>query len=813
MIGAHRGPLRFRSALNAGEYALSGQGRLVLIVGSAKRGKTRLVEEVVTLAREQGVHHVWAASQETTAMPSMWTWVQCLRGFGARGKELASLLLEEDQDRTGQLLQFDAIGELLREWPDPILLLFDDIHSADAGSRQLLAFTARWLRGSHVTIVATSNPATDQLGTELEQLADVVQLANADALSVILELGDGRVIEGRPEAARQLFDEALELALQSGLGAVTQAEIVLRMPSSADYLEVDVRLVRLLEQALDTGLEEDGSLRSRLLARLAMELLGDRSACDRRRSFADQALTEAEATGDPGCLAFALHARQYALWEAYHAPQRLFEADRIIELARQADDVDTELQGRFWRFVARVELGELVEAEDELAAYARLADLLDRDDLRLFVISRQALFAIIRGRFDEGLRLTGEASLVGQRAGIRDTERVLNGLHAMIYMERDPSAVGPVVDWLLDLARRLPGQLFETSAARGLMVMGHEEEAAAELRRVLPAALIGTGPRRLASLAHLASVAARINDVDLCARLYEALLPDAGYVVTHGGAAAAFGLVTHYLGITAAGAGRLDCALNHLEEACGRYEEMGALPWLANGRADLASVLRSRRGEGDESQAMALETQALKAARVLEMTVLVDRLERAAKASERTWILERDGADWILRAGKEHTRFRDSRGMHFLVALLRHPGADVHSLDLVAGGAGLVVGHGASLLDADAKAAYRRRLAALESELEAADRAGDRSRAEEAINEKEALMAELRRATGLGGRDRRAAAESERARVNVTRSLKLALEHIEQAAPLAGAHLRASIRTGASCRYQPTDGGPASWKV
>ena len=75
------------------------------------------------------------------------------------------------------------------------------------------------------------------------------------------------------------------------------------------------------------------------------------------------------------------------------------------------------------------------------------------------------------------------------------------------------------------------------------------------------------------------------------------------------------------------------------------------------------------------------------------------------------------------------------------------------------------------------------------------------------------LLAELRRATGLGRRDRVVAPEAERARVDVTRTLRSTIERVAAVAPRAAAHLRASIRTGAGCRYEPAPGGPSRWHV
>jgi hypothetical protein len=75
------------------------------------------------------------------------------------------------------------------------------------------------------------------------------------------------------------------------------------------------------------------------------------------------------------------------------------------------------------------------------------------------------------------------------------------------------------------------------------------------------------------------------------------------------------------------------------------------------------------------------------------------------------------------------------------------------------------------------------------------------------------VLAAVRGASGLGGRPRQLSAEQERARVNVTRTLRAALDRISATAPLAGAHLAASIRTGRACRYQPSPGGPARWNL
>jgi hypothetical protein len=79
--------------------------------------------------------------------------------------------------------------------------------------------------------------------------------------------------------------------------------------------------------------------------------------------------------------------------------------------------------------------------------------------------------------------------------------------------------------------------------------------------------------------------------------------------------------------------------------------------------------------------------------------------------------------------------------------------------------------------------------------------------------ERAAILAELQRGTGLGGRAREFSSDAERARISVTKALRTALDKIEEQAPIAAAHLRNSLRTGRYCRYEPAPNGPSRWLV
>ena len=97
--------------------------------------------------------------------------------------------------------------------------------------------------------------------------------------------------------------------------------------------------------------------------------------------------------------------------------------------------------------------------------------------------------------------------------------------------------------------------------------------------------------------------------------------------------------------------------------------------------------------------------------------------------------------------------------------------------------------------------------------MDEAETARDPVRAEQAQVEMEALLRELKRAVGLGGRDRPTGSDAERARVNVVRNLRRSIAAVSAQAPLLGAHLEAAVRTGRHCIYLPEPASALSWTV
>jgi hypothetical protein len=156
------------------------------------------------------------------------------------------------------------------------------------------------------------------------------------------------------------------------------------------------------------------------------------------------------------------------------------------------------------------------------------------------------------------------------------------------------------------------------------------------------------------------------------------------------------------------------------------------------------------------------------------------------------------------------------RGLHYLHLLLARPGLDVPALalsDAVAGNldARAVDGDAGPLLDRQALAAYRSRLGELDDELAEARVHADLAREQRLDREREALLDQLRAATGLGGRARVAVGTHERARVAVRKAIAAAIDRITAVDPSLGRLLIDTISTGATCRYDPDPDRPMRW--
>jgi tetratricopeptide (TPR) repeat protein len=236
-------------------------------------------------------------------------------------------------------------------------------------------------------------------------------------------------------------------------------------------------------------------------------------------------------------------------------------------------------------------------------------------------------------------------------------------------------------------------------------------------------------------------------------------------------------------------------------EAARLWNEIGAPYEAALARMVLAEALRA----GGRDDHAVLELQAAR--------TILERIEVRASATTETNVFRREGDYWSVVFDGRTVRVRDLKGMRYLAQLLAHPGRDFHVLDLVAVETGqqVALGDAGEMLDERAKTAYRHRLAEIEDDIDQARALEDTVREAQADAERDFLVRELARAVGMGGRDRRSASASERARSGVTRAIRQGIARIGEHHPQLGEHLNRTVRTGTYCAYAPDPGAPAAW--
>lgn len=206
------------------------------------------------------------------------------------------------------------------------------------------------------------------------------------------------------------------------------------------------------------------------------------------------------------------------------------------------------------------------------------------------------------------------------------------------------------------------------------------------------------------------------------------------------------------------------------------------------------------------------------------------RTKPRSATAPREMLLQREGDYWTIGARQHAVRLKDSKGLQYLAFLLRHARHDFHVTELVAHvegtpqdshneqgleQAGLqlqrALGDAGEILDATARTQYRDRIAALRAELTEAEGWNDLARATALRTEIDFLLDELQRGIGRQGRSRRAAAPAERARINVSRAVKSAIQRISRPDPNLAKYLATTIKTGWFCCYTPDARFPVAW--
>ncbi len=173
-------------------------------------------------------------------------------------------------------------------------------------------------------------------------------------------------------------------------------------------------------------------------------------------------------------------------------------------------------------------------------------------------------------------------------------------------------------------------------------------------------------------------------------------------------------------------------------------------------------------------------------------------------------MFRQEGALWTVCFEQRVVHVADLKGYRDIAYLLGHAEEDVHCLTL-AGRDDAVSSKGEEVLDERARREYRAQIRELRTDVADATDANDPGRAARAQEELDTLLAEIGRATGIGGRTRKMGDSAERARSAVTWRIRKAVKALTDRHPALARHLNNSLQTGVFCRYSPEK--PVVWET
>ncbi|MFI6501377.1 AAA family ATPase [Nonomuraea typhae] len=669
-----------------------------------------------------------------------------------------------------------------------------------------------------LTALRSSDPGVD-LGTigraHLTELARHAYLAAvSEAPALLLAAAQDAEARLADEEAVGHYRRALELV--PGDERARRTEIELEMGLALQRIGEREEGGRAIEAAMAAARELDDPA---LLAHTALKLyhLGFpdfvreahrrlvRGEAARIEEVGEQlsglAADRARHRGDDRKLAATLLARMSAIWRPGTAVERAALAEELTQVAARSNQAQFTLNALSWHAGALLELGD----PGHTAVGRTFAELAGRAGLPLFehevmvIRTRQAL---LQGRFDEARQLAEATRKLGEQPYVDGDElRWMQVLSAALLQGRFEEADTVLAEMRAAGSGNVPLFAGVVAAQRG--------DAAGALRQLT--VLMAGGPDLLTWLAPLwlrfqAQAAALSRDRELCANARAAIVPYRGqWAVTS--TIAVDGPFDHWIAVLDAALGRWEEAAEGFTAAYRAADRLDARPWSVESRARLAEVLLAR---GADPAGLLADVE--REAAELGMRVRLPRPVAGSMGGSNVFRLE--GGVWTLTFAGRTAHVPDAKGLHDLRALMGSPGAEIPAVELLnpAGGAEAVAARrmgGDAVLDDEAKARYRRRLDLLDEEIDRAAERGDDRRAAAYDVERQALLDELRRAAGLGGRSRRLGDEAERARKAVTNRIRNTLRQLGERHPELAAHLREAVSTGATCRYQPAE--PVTW--
>ncbi|WP_206778459.1 MULTISPECIES: hypothetical protein [Frankia] len=629
-------------------------------------------------------------------------------------------------------------------------------------------------------------------------------------------------------AARAAGDvEAMAAAARAAGDVEAMAAAALGLPSTQRFGSHPGQVPALLHEAYAVAVAP--STRCRLAAALARAWVYGGDA-GRAGGFARQAERLATDIGDPALLADALDAALSARWGPDDYRERTRLAARLEDAAAHQADPGVRLSAHLWRLTAAWEALDVIAVQRQLRALELLAADSASPRDAFFAVSRRAMHALATADLARADDLIARTRELGAALAEPDREAVLHSLaadRALQAGDREALRQEAAGFEAFGTAEGIPSV---TAEAAVFWLEAGEPDRAERLALQLAGPGLHTVARDvdfLLTVGCLVQVAAALRLDDLCDEGVALLEPYAGRGVLNAGAVTFHGVVDDYLHQACRRLGRADAA-RWRHSALTAYRRVGAAWWagrlVESGPAAGDRDVGSPREPGTTTSGPTTPGPTTPSPPTPSTTTPSTTTPSTTTPSTTTPAapvlvihLQPGPADvWTVGPRDTAVAIPGVKGLHYLRHLVERPGQDISALvlsDAVAGHAGAGVGDSdaGELLDAQALAAYRRRLSEIDADLAEADAWADPVRLERARLERQALLDELAAATGLGGRRRRAGSTRERARVAVRKAIVAAVDRIDRIDPAVARLLRDTVRTGTTCRYDPDPSRPVRW--
>jgi DNA-binding CsgD family transcriptional regulator len=478
-----------------------------------------------------------------------------------------------------------------------------------AGDQQTLRRASHW--ATRAASSATGTLAFGESAKFLTMALDALNRADAsteERCDLLLDLSAAQFRSGQLRLAVERATQAADLGQQlERPDLVAAAALTVHDVNVPDLL---APMESLCERVLTTHGDPPPTRTTSRLLSARSSMVADSGRFTEALPLAVEALRRARACDDAQALIDATRARMKIEPLGISTQERLQLGELAIDLAGKSGQPLTQLWGHKWRMEAALDMGEmnLVNAESAqvqgLATTTRLP-LIRWHDRRL-----RASLAVLQGRFDHALTLNDEAARINTHELTDDS--IAHGLTyafllQLALMSGDTSRMTPRMWDIVAAPPEIP--IILVSRPLVLLMLGRRDEAQALYEGLRPLAAVPNFATMAQgvplNMVHLVEEFDDVSTAEVLLSLMRKMTPTS-----------AAGLGIFCSGSSARELGRLALVCGDYEEAIAQLQgavevniRIGARPYVAHARHELAEGLLGRGDPADLPTVLTLTRQ------------------------------------------------------------------------------------------------------------------------------------------------------------------------------------------------------------